>query len=340
MPWLRWLRKKKQDNAASDDVVIEGLFPWLPSASHGPRSTPSQQECWLFSQPAELRRKILEEAFGNCTIHIDLRLQPISRMPCRTLSSPHGGDAPLVEEEGNRPAARSKTWKWYGCVCHRNKPPQPRLAQQTSLYLDRCLYGEGICDAWPGEAPGKCCIGMMGVMLSCKQAHDEVLGVIYSTNTIHIASEPLVQALLQRGLRDSPRVMGPGIGLVTSLEIKWRFDLFSDSIDRVCTEYRRRFTQSLQLLPQAFPGLSRLTLAFEDRLYYKRLRPSDNMAEVDAYYSSLSCQLRQASSLKASMSKFRIPFLTSFGWSGTWSVAKFLRVANGTIGMNGFVTLS
>ncbi|KAF0323698.1 hypothetical protein GQ607_009144 [Colletotrichum asianum] len=203
-------------------------------------------------------------------------------MPRRTLSSAHGGDAPLVEEEGNRPAVRSKTWEWYGSICHRNKPPKPRLVQQRGLYLDRCLYGEGICDAWPGEAPSKCCIGVMGIMLSCKQARDEVLSVIYSTNTIHIASEPLIQALLQRGLRDSPQVMGPGIGLATSLEIKWRFDLFSDSTDCVCTEHRRRLTQSLELLPQAFPGLSRLTLAFEDRLYYMRLRPSENMAEVES----------------------------------------------------------
>lgn len=90
--------------------------------------------------------------------------------------------------------------------------------------------------------------------------------------------------------------MGPGIGLTTSLEVKWRFDLFSDSADRVCTEHRRRFIQSLELLPQAFPGLSRLTLAFEDRLYYKRLRPSDNMADVESIL--LKPLLSAATSLK------------------------------------------
>lgn len=95
------------------------------------------------------------------------------------------------------------------------------------------------------------------------------------------------------------------VGLATSLEIKWRFDLFSDSADRVCTEHRRRFTQSLELLPQASPGLSRLTLAFEDRLYYKRLRPSDNMAEVESIL--LKPLLSAATSLKLRSFDVEVP---------------------------------
>lgn len=75
-----------------------------------------------------------------------------------------------------------KEWRWFSCVCHRLPPDAPRLPLgRRRHYLrtrnnigdpdtDLCLHGFGQCDKWPGDCPAKCLIGIMGWMLSCKQA--------------------------------------------------------------------------------------------------------------------------------------------------------------------------
>jgi hypothetical protein len=136
----------------------------------------------FFRLPPELRQMILHAAFGDRTIHMDLRFRPPLFAPqTGDKGGPdpvHGGFPPLVDShEGAIPslvwhprADAVMAWRWYSCLCHRN-PPEARgtpLWQQPCL--DRCLYGQGSCSSFPGEFPAKCMVGVMGFLLSCKRA--------------------------------------------------------------------------------------------------------------------------------------------------------------------------
>lgn len=154
--------------------------PFLPS----PRSsitltsfdTPS---CLFFQLPYDIRSMILFLAFGGNTLHVD-----------------------IVHQE--------EAWRWRGAVCYRNGPgvPSSRYAW-VGPWNDPCikwLYER------KGKFPDEYNIGIMGLMLSCRQAYTEGVDVLYSANCINIQSEPLLLHLPQ--LFPTSR-----LGSITSLEI-------------------------------------------------------------------------------------------------------------------------
>ena len=133
--------------------------------------------------PPEIRRQILNEAFGEQTIHVHLAWDYPRKTPQQTLkkerppiTSDHGGPyAPWSNERSSRyiesrdwtAAPQTRVWQWYSCVCHRNDPSGQGF---VPLRYDQCLTGEAAyCPLWPGDAPDKCKIGVMGWLLSCRQ---------------------------------------------------------------------------------------------------------------------------------------------------------------------------
>ena len=137
--------------------------------------------------PFEIRRQILILAFGEQTVHMDLKFRyPLkladkkldyrclhARIEYYSIGTPTYQS--LVATEGER-----QEWRWFSCVCHRFPPNATQLplgrrrlspwASLTDPHTDRCLDGSGTCEEWPGEWPVKCQIGIMGWLLSCKQA--------------------------------------------------------------------------------------------------------------------------------------------------------------------------
>lgn len=112
---------------------------------------------------------------------------------------------------------------WYGCVCHRTEPEDAPLSlgrtrswpvKPRTFFLDGCLKGEGTCSEWPGTWPSKCHIGVTGWLRTCRQAYVEGVEVLYRTNTIQMASIPLL-----RGLHDI--FPSTTLSLLTSLELLW-----------------------------------------------------------------------------------------------------------------------
>jgi hypothetical protein len=140
--------------------------------------------------PRETRREILVAAFGGRTLHMNLRpgppLLPLSKrppVPSTLLCLPHGGIGADLEQ-GQWPeevldAARrvrvaapatKPVWQWWGCECHRNLPSGDERVV-IAPWQDRCVRGEAKwCDRYPGEAPGKCLIGCLGWLMTCRQA--------------------------------------------------------------------------------------------------------------------------------------------------------------------------
>lgn len=115
--------------------------------------------------PPEVRRKILIEAFGDKVVHMHLT--------CGELGRPVGKKNPHWRR---RPHAQPRRWKkneynWWSCVCHRMGQYSISNRDLAPPVEDECEQGDDtFCDIWPGEPDTKCFIGVMGWLLSCRQA--------------------------------------------------------------------------------------------------------------------------------------------------------------------------
>lgn len=156
--------------------------PPLPSIQRANREawTPAQQsQSLFFCLPSEIRHMILCAAFGDRTVHIDLRLRPrLYTVETAEGCSPtkfHAGYPPLLTEwdmglrsgiDLRTKADKKLAWRWYSCVCHHNRPGKV----WAQPFDDTCLKGQASCRTHPGNMPEKCMVGAMGYLRSCKRA--------------------------------------------------------------------------------------------------------------------------------------------------------------------------
>lgn len=137
--------------------------------------------------PMEIRRKILMEAFGGQTVHMDLIYDHPLLPPEKQADDSNREREPRAHGNMNvnvHPLTCSvnnlrlddsqpKEWAWRSSVCHRNPPGYP-LGEGVQAGEDYCRYGQTQwqirCSAWPGNFPTKCLIGAMGWLRSCRQA--------------------------------------------------------------------------------------------------------------------------------------------------------------------------
>jgi hypothetical protein len=141
--------------------------------------------------PAEVRRRILIYAFGDKTLHMDLRLRQSIRPPTGAcdfywarLPYTHGpitwNHAGILtpSKTATESQEAKKRWRWYSCVCHRfpargpDALPMGRRRNYPWIQYrepedDLCLRGGGCCDQWPVDS---CKLGIMGWLLSCRQS--------------------------------------------------------------------------------------------------------------------------------------------------------------------------
>jgi hypothetical protein len=174
-----WIKKHLR-SSPSPKKQPKNQLPFLPSLRRSLTlksfDTPA---CLFFQLPYDVRSMILLEAFGDCTLHVD-----------------------LVRQE--------ESWQWRGAVCHRNmsRPPSIQYAW-LGPWNDPCMQ-------WAYEREGKFpeaySIGIMGFLLSCRQAYSEGIEFLYSSNCISIQSESL--------LRHLPQLIEPNrLASITSLEV-------------------------------------------------------------------------------------------------------------------------
>jgi hypothetical protein len=175
--------------------------PPLPSLPRPPvlsteQCPPSSQlQSPFFSLAPELREIILREAFGDRTIHVDLRsrrgMHSMVTRNTRPLRNPFtpvregwrrlvpGGGAKSPEPEGHDRDV--PLWRWYSCFCHRDCPDRvmPRDVTVIGPDIERVFFGDGCwrgrrwcCgDREAGAPPEGYYVGVMGFLLSCKRAY-------------------------------------------------------------------------------------------------------------------------------------------------------------------------
>ncbi|KAF6829486.1 hypothetical protein CPLU01_07892 [Colletotrichum plurivorum] len=191
-----WIRKKVgREKDIREQHFNEPEPLYLPSTPRRPITpanvnVPSESPKLItpngpfFRLPAELRTDIIAEAFGNKTLHV------LVEFDCPPIHTPagHGGTRPSPSQtarEGEiaRHLRRRRRWRWRSCVCHRELRDHEWW---RTIGEDRCLAGEAPnCHRWHGETPGKCFLGVMGWLLSCRQAYAETIDVLYGTNAFN-----------------------------------------------------------------------------------------------------------------------------------------------------------
>lgn len=167
--WVRnkfsGFRKVKDDSKVSKDAQLP-CIPVLPQQrQYILTPTPSSENlvqnsntkiAFFAKLPPELRQQIYIAAFGGRTIHIDLRFDhPETPGPAHARLDP----------ERQRDRTVLPAWIWWSSVCHRN--PVFEACE------DQCRGGSlphTACFLYPGNMPEKCFIGVMGWLLTCRQA--------------------------------------------------------------------------------------------------------------------------------------------------------------------------
>ena len=165
---MKWLKSKFRSKRKATAPVKEGPGTPSPLATSyslmSQRSNvtveivPQQQAMaspFFQKLPGELRHQIYLAAFANQTIHIDA----ISRLDFHFHAGRHARLNSTFWPEWDN----FSQWKLKGSVCHRKLLAEP--------YLDECYTGVAYCDMYAGELPGKCFPGVIGWILSCRQAY-------------------------------------------------------------------------------------------------------------------------------------------------------------------------
>uniref|UniRef100_A0A0B7KGU7 DUF7730 domain-containing protein n=1 Tax=Bionectria ochroleuca TaxID=29856 RepID=A0A0B7KGU7_BIOOC len=257
-----------------------------PSASREDLSfsaTNVTAQCAIFGRlPFEIRRRILVEAFGGHTVHMDLSFDH-PELPADEAhfdgskeNFPNHGNRHLDERKNwhmEVPQLRVDTslpkgWIWRSSECHRRYPWKSRdelkgkqVDRYTNAAEDRCRFGGGLwprmCQWWSGDGPSKCCIGAMGWLLSCRQAYSEGIDVLYGTNMIHTASKQMMLHL-------DELILPQRLSIIKSVELVWFFKPYpwshskSGPLDDLLT-----FNKFLAILSRVLPNLRSCYLALQ-----------------------------------------------------------------------------
>lgn len=197
--------------------------------------------------PSEIRRSILVAAFGERTLHFDLRLEHPLRAEAPGANGRRGRRQPQHQPQPqphanahmfnsyHRDPQRPQEWTWWSSVCHRAvpywnfHPPPPGSGHFADPANDTCRKASGdlrhCCDYYPGIMPNKCFIGVVPWLLTCRQAYIEGIDVLYATNRIHIAHAGILINL--------PRSLIPNrLLMIREVELVWSLCLSSSGADR------------------------------------------------------------------------------------------------------------
>lgn len=113
--------------------------------------------------PRELRDEVYIAAFGGRTVHMHCHSE-YPRSPHEALAVT---SAAAIEQMDSDMPPR---WARWNCVCH--------SYFQCALYDDRCRCGlpQKICNHfYAGRWPDQCSLGILGWLLSCRQAYVAIL---------------------------------------------------------------------------------------------------------------------------------------------------------------------
>ncbi|KPM40350.1 hypothetical protein AK830_g6256 [Neonectria ditissima] len=280
IPWGSYHRARRERSKRDASFRLMFLKPASKNVVRHPLTRPSspvrsavfKKDLFFGRLPAEIRQSIQLYAFGERTVHMDLQFErPLNLVEEKPYPSwdIHAKIYQTTTTPDAHPSnSEDVKWRWFSCVCHRFPPKGTQLSfGRRRNYpwghfrepdVDMCLTGSGLCNEWPGEWPKKCQIGIMGWLLSCRNAYIEGTQILYSTNTIHIASPALLRSLQEV-------IPSQRIAELTSLELVWKPKLLP--LGLAFTSYRQSEAELSQSRPPTFPALKYLRITFKRLVY-------------------------------------------------------------------------
>lgn len=183
----RWTRRvlRLEDAAPHDRQAVRSRESLTASASAAASNSPFFQKL-----PLEIRRPILIEAFGDRTIHMERITHNVSALAAVAAAT----GSSLAELRGPDPTAQRRLrkvhWQWRGSVCHRAPEGSLRSWGIEQSYLSQpfecpCLTSRGGASPdWVDKVPESCWLGVMGWLLSCRQAYVERSTRVFTTKLI------------------------------------------------------------------------------------------------------------------------------------------------------------
>ncbi|OTB14868.1 hypothetical protein K445DRAFT_318777 [Daldinia sp. EC12] len=217
--------------------------------------------------PVEVRRMILIEAFGNRTLHLDLRLIPPDNdaQKQRIDSGIDPGEVGYLQRNTSHP----KPWRLFGRVCqHDIEPCAHGIGSFPKPYTDVCLGATASSShARLRTPPYQCFLGVMGWLLTCRQAYTEGIEVLYSTNDFHIPNGNIIHVLPSL-IRAENRAM------ITSVEMVWQLNLQTNS-----TSGWDHLTGLARAVQSIFPGLRKLHIYLRGSWKLPSIDPEDSTKE-------------------------------------------------------------
>lgn len=119
--------------------------------------------------PFELREKILIDAFGDRTVHIDFQYEyPL--LPLEKRGRPRTPGSCLKQQFETVDILKPRKWQWRSSICHLNVL-LGLFGRNTSPCDDLYYREQDICSYWGSQGPmEKCSVGALGWLLSCRPA--------------------------------------------------------------------------------------------------------------------------------------------------------------------------
>ncbi|KAM3533128.1 hypothetical protein MY4038_003553 [Beauveria bassiana] len=245
-----------------------------PSPQLRPHSKSIGQTSPLLLLPAEIRSLILAAAFGHRTIHVDLDLVAATPpTPSRLSGPPDGASTTAIQRRDLIPLSSDDIrWKPTAHLCHRScfggarRRRSRRPALPAPLFVvdrDRCFISGDRC-TFPEHGLASCCIGSLGWLLACRQAHAEGVAVLYRLNTFRLNES--------FALENIPRILPPAyIPAITQLSLSLTMGRPRVASDRIAYPRPRDAVEHLPALlarlPDTFPGLRRLHLVLAGEVW-------------------------------------------------------------------------
>ncbi|KAI1373925.1 hypothetical protein F4677DRAFT_183936 [Hypoxylon crocopeplum] len=270
----KWSKEPNLSSPPALPSLPEERLRPLTATAPSPAATANSQ--FFQSLPPEIRHRILIEAFGERTLHLDLRLEHPLKKDGRVVDArPKRHANAQLFHPSLRDTSRRREWTWWSSECHHRSPSRNFHRQPPGVglrseepALDHCRDPSGLppssCELYPGRVPDKCFIGVGGWLLACRQAYVEGVHVLYSTNRFHIAYAELALRL--------PRLLPPEhVAAIREIELSWSlfasssayFHFHWDDIDKDGLRDGDQLNM-LERLPQVFPNLRYLYLSLEE----------------------------------------------------------------------------
>ncbi|KAK2596061.1 hypothetical protein N8I77_013569 [Diaporthe amygdali] len=292
---INWIQRQVwRENPDPDPPAIPPLpfLPTPPSSSENVTTkdvatiVPTPNNGIFFERlPSDLRRIILIEAFGDRVVHMDLRYDRplLAGNPRSTL---HAGGI-NISNPYNRQTEKPHAWQWYSCICHRDPEwcvrghLSARAEDLTSTPVkDSCLRGRfQSCHGLLGDSGdmSMCFLGVMGWLMTCRQAYFEGFDILYSTNRFHISGMPLIEHL--------PRLLPTkALSDIESVEMEWNLGMVARpplTDQDISADERfhgwRMFLSLLNQLPKSLPRLRYLHITLRGTWFPPQMAPNDRI---------------------------------------------------------------